>query len=96
MHLDAEQELIQNHSMWSLYVGRPSSINIQDISISRPSQEQDRIRSKKWSPLRDSTEGKPETDQEHEGWFNPIEACADANVSLCFMMRQLSQTVYVS
>lgn len=46
--------------------------------------------------MRDSNEGKPETDQEHEGWFNPIEACADANVSLCFMMRQLSQTVYAS
>ncbi|KFY74649.1 hypothetical protein V499_05312 [Pseudogymnoascus sp. VKM F-103] len=54
----------------------------------------DRLRSKKWSPLRDSNEGKPGTDQEHEGWFDPIEACADANVSLCFMMRQLSQTIY--
>ncbi|KFY97712.1 hypothetical protein V498_01908 [Pseudogymnoascus sp. VKM F-4517 (FW-2822)] len=81
-------------SMWSLYVGRPSSINIQDISISRPPQEHDRLRSKKWRPLRDSNEGKPGTHQEHEGWFNPIEACADANVSLCFMMRQLSQTIY--
>ncbi|KFY09392.1 hypothetical protein V491_08223 [Pseudogymnoascus sp. VKM F-3775] len=81
-------------SMWSLYVGRPSSINVQDISISRPSQEHDKLRSKKWSPLRDSNEGKPGTDQELEGWFDPIEACADANVSLCYMMRQLSQTVY--
>lgn len=96
MPLGAKQELTQNYSMWSLYVGRPSSINVQDISISRPSQEHDKLRSKKWSPLRDSNEGKPGTDQEVEGWFDPIEACADANVSLCYMMRQLSQTVYVS
>lgn len=83
-------------SMWSLYSGRPWSINIQDISISRPPKELDKMRSKRWTPSSKLVEGTTNVDQDNTGWYDPVEACADANVSLCMMMRQLSQIVYVS
>ncbi|RFU25165.1 hypothetical protein B7463_g11171, partial [Scytalidium lignicola] len=54
---------IQNN-MWSIYVGRPWGINIEDISTLRHSRK------------------------------DITSLCADANVSLCVMMRQLGHTIY--
>lgn len=77
-------------NMWSLYVGRPWGINIRDISIPRPSKEMDRLRKKIWIPHSDAGE-RPHVEQ--EGLLDPIETCADSNVSLCEMMRRLSRTL---
>lgn len=83
------------NSMWSLYVGRPWGINIRDISISRPSQSLDKVRNKSWIPY--SGESKFGTlPIDAKGYYNPIEACADSNVSLCAMMRRLSRTLSVN
>jgi hypothetical protein len=77
-------------NMWSLYVGRPWGINIRDISISRPPIDLDRARNKVWKPYYDEMDA---TDSENEkpGLYDPVEACADSNVSLCAMMRRLSR-----
>jgi len=72
--------------MWSLYVGRPWGINIRDISIPRPPREQDKIKQKLWK-------ANPEVAGDETGILDPIEACADSNVSLCEMMRRLSRTL---
>lgn len=79
--------------MWSIYVGRPWSINIQDISISRPPEEMDRLRPIKWTPSSDPTECISNVAQNDAGVYDPVYACAGANVSLCEMMRRVSQTV---
>lgn len=80
--------------MWSLYVGRPWGINIQDISLSRPPKDMDVIISRIWTPNSDAIERLP--DQDMVRLFDPVDTCADANVSLCVMMRQLNMTVYGS
>ena len=79
--------------MWSLYVGRPCGIGIENISISRPSREQNQLTSKTWEPL---PEVPYDSENSTQAIHDPIEACADANVSLCVMMRQLSKNMYVS
>lgn len=79
--------------MWSLYVGRPCGINIEDISISRPPKEQDKVKVKLWKPSVDLPQSPFNSEQIVEESYDPVEACADANVSLCAMMSQLSKTV---
>ncbi|KAH8585501.1 fungal-specific transcription factor domain-containing protein [Bisporella sp. PMI_857] len=81
-------------NMWSLYVGRPWSIDIQDISISRPSKELDKARHMTWNPAAISFKPSPSPNDPINKIYNPIEACTDANVSLCAVMRQLSKTLY--
>jgi hypothetical protein len=79
--------------MWSLYVGRPCGIGNQDISISRPPKELDKLRPKKWTPSSDQTESTSNTAQGSPEYYDPVYACSDANVSLGAIMRQLSQTM---
>jgi hypothetical protein len=55
----------------------------------------DKIRAKRWNSSSNIPETISESGEEKQGWYDPVEACADANVSLCAMMRQLSQTVYI-
>jgi hypothetical protein len=78
-------------SMWSLYVGRPWGINIRDISISRPQRAIDPVRRKGWSPYGNAQEPSNPTTQLN--LIDPVESCADANVSLCEMMRRISRTL---
>ena len=82
-------------SMWSLYVGRPWGINTEDISVSRPPKELDKVRSKKWKPPSDLPGSLFDAEQSFQETYDPVEACADANISLCAMMRQLSKIMYV-
>ncbi|EHK99394.1 putative Nitrogen assimilation transcription factor nit-4 [Glarea lozoyensis 74030] len=77
-------------NMWSLYVGRPWGINIRDISISRPPTGLDRVRNKIWKPYYDEMDA-ADSENEKPGLYDPVEACADSNVSLCAMMRRLSR-----
>ncbi|KAG4443185.1 hypothetical protein IFR05_001327 [Cadophora sp. M221] len=80
-------------NMWSLYVGRPPGINIQDISVSRPEPALDEQRQKRWIWPPNRSENFSNM-QEVAGFYDPVEACADANIELCSMMRELRQTVY--
>jgi hypothetical protein len=79
--------------MWSLYVGRPSGINIRDISISRPPRGKNGSKHKTWRPEPVMMNGISSIIEAPE-LYDPIEACADSNVSLCEMMRKLSKTLY--
>jgi hypothetical protein len=82
-------------SMWALYVGRAGSINVRDIEVGRPSGGVDRVRGRRWTPGSPSgAEGQGQGQEDGADYFDPVETCADANVGLCIMMRQLSQTVY--
>ncbi|KAH8802561.1 fungal-specific transcription factor domain-containing protein [Xylogone sp. PMI_703] len=80
-------------SMWSLYVGRPWGITIRDISIPRPTDKPESLTNKQrwWYP---EPRGLQPAERNSSTICDPIDACADANVSLCMMMRQLSHTVY--
>lgn len=80
--------------MWSLYVGRPWGINIRDISISRPPKELDKTRNHLWKAYTDQSNTTTSGNQQKE-LYNPVEACADSNISLCAMMRRLSRTLLV-
>jgi hypothetical protein len=77
-------------NMWSLYVGRPWGINIRDISISRPPTSLDKIRNKVWKAY-DDEGGISDSRGDSPDLYDPVEACADSNVSLCAMMRRLSR-----
>jgi hypothetical protein len=77
-------------NMWSLYVGRPWGINIRDISISRPAIELDKTSNKMWRSYYDHI-GVPDSVANPPGLYDPVEACADSNISLCTMMRRLSR-----
>lgn len=79
--------------MWSLYVGRPWGINIRDISISRPPRERDGSKHKTWQPEPTLRNAVP-SEKDPPKLYDPIEACADSNVSLCEMMRKLSKAMY--
>ena len=78
--------------MWSLYVGRPSGINDQDISMSLPQIRTKTSTGQTWSPSLDSIP-KISLEEGDHGYNNLIEACTAANVSLGMMMNKLSKTV---
>ncbi|RFU32302.1 hypothetical protein B7463_g4018, partial [Scytalidium lignicola] len=81
-------------SMWSLYVGRPWGITIRDISIPRPTDKPESLATKQRLWYSEPRGLKPVTENSSSTICDPIDACADANVSLCLMMRQLSHIVY--
>lgn len=78
--------------MWSLYLGRPSSINFRDISISRPPKQVEQAEAKLWEyvPNAESDIG---LGREKQQIYDPIDTCTDSNVSLCEMMKRLGCTL---
>jgi hypothetical protein len=80
-------------NMWSLYVGRPWGISIRDISVSRPLKELDPVRQKMWSP-KPPTAGDGSVTAAGGGMLDPLEACTDANITLCEFMRRINRTLY--
>lgn len=80
-------------NMWSLYMGRPWGISIRDISVSRPLKELDSVRQKMWSPTPPKVGDK--SMMAFEGAIlDPLEACTDANITLCEFMRRINRTLY--
>jgi hypothetical protein len=77
-------------SMWSLYVGRPWGISIRDISVSRPLKELDAVRRKLWKPYPINN---GQSTVPPEGLLDPLEACTDANITLCEFMRRINRTL---
>jgi hypothetical protein len=75
--------------MWSLYVGRPWGISIRDISVSRPIRELDALKGKMWQAY----SGNRSDEFADCGTLDPLEACTDANISLCEMMRRINRTL---
>lgn len=75
--------------MWSLYVGRPWGISIRDISVSRPVKELDALKAKLWH----ACSGNRSDEMPGPGNPDPMEACTDANISLCVMMRRINRTL---
>ncbi|PMD54418.1 uncharacterized protein K444DRAFT_598015 [Hyaloscypha bicolor E] len=78
-------------NMWSLYVGRPWGISIRDISVSRPLKELDAVRRKLWKPYPINN---GQSTVPPEGLLDPLEACTDANITLCGFMRRINRTLY--
>ncbi|KAH9214488.1 fungal-specific transcription factor domain-containing protein [Leptodontidium sp. 2 PMI_412] len=81
-------------NMWSLYVGRPSGVNVQDISISRPQVPPGPVKSRVWHRSSETADPPLGVASLQHDLYDPVEACADANVSLGIMMSKLSKTVY--
>jgi hypothetical protein len=80
--------------MWSLYVGRPSGINDQNISMSLPQIPAESSKSRFWHPT--TLESAPSVSRDEassNGFHDAIEACTIANISLGMMMNKLSKTV---
>jgi hypothetical protein len=75
--------------MWSLYVGRPWGISIRDISVARPSRDLDRYRGKMWQAV----SGNRSDEFAGQGILDPLEACTNANITLCEMMRRINRTL---
>jgi hypothetical protein len=63
---------------------------MRNISISRPPKENDQLRQRLWKPCYG---GMDETCL-GPSLYDPVEACADSNISLCEMMRRISCTMY--
>jgi hypothetical protein len=85
-------------NMWNCYVGRCwSGISIRDISISRPLRELDGIRRRMWKayPLpSEGAEGTAESQFQHQALLDPLEACTDAVITICELMRRVNRTLY--
>ncbi|RDW76947.1 hypothetical protein BP6252_05000 [Coleophoma cylindrospora] len=81
-------------NMWSLYVGRPCGISIADVNIARPNADSDKSRYKMWPKILEVYASQARSGQEDPKLYDPIETCASANIELCLMMRQLTQTLY--
>jgi hypothetical protein len=75
-------------------MGRPGGINIKNIGVSRPVKGADGSGKKiEWSAY-----GRNKQFHQMGSYMdlqNPIEACTDANISLCEMMRRINKTLYV-
>lgn len=80
-------------SMWSIYVGRPWGISLQDITTPRPLDYMDVLKGKTWKPYPAAC-GKLAIP--NEGIFHPLEACTAANIMLCEIMRRVNNTLSVS
>ncbi|KAL7946984.1 fungal-specific transcription factor domain-containing protein [Trichoderma barbatum] len=80
-------------NMWSLYMGRPWGISIRDISVSRPLKELDSVRQKMWSPTPPKV-GDRSVMALEGAMLDPLEACTDANITLCEFMRRINRTLY--
>ena len=81
---------LQKCSMWGLYVGRPGWIGTVTVPRPTPQFHFDSPSEKIWAPYRLGAEG-----QSTEVTKIPfqVEACADANVSLCVFMRRISDAL---
>ncbi|KPM43003.1 hypothetical protein AK830_g3537 [Neonectria ditissima] len=77
--------------MWSLYVGRPWSFGIQNITTSRPMGHLDGLKNKRWRPYPKACGQSMIPD---DGIFLPLEACTEANITLCEFMRRINSNLY--
>lgn len=80
-------------SMWSLYVGRPWSFGIPNITTPRPMNHLDGLKNKRWRPY---PKAAGQSIIPEDGIFFPLEACTDANITLCEFMRRINLNLYVA
>lgn len=80
-------------SMWSLYVGRPWSFGVPNITTPRPMSHLDGLKSKMWRPY---PKAAGQSIIPEDGIFFPLEACTDANITLCEFMRRINLNLYVA
>ncbi|KAE8345041.1 hypothetical protein BDV24DRAFT_171008 [Aspergillus arachidicola] len=75
--------------MWSLYVGRPESIDQLDISVQQPSLDYSQYTNIKWFPYIDET-------QNGASWESPalLDEIAKATVALCSKMASIRKVIY--
>ncbi|KAH8685066.1 hypothetical protein BGZ61DRAFT_356240 [Ilyonectria robusta] len=78
-------------SMWSLYVGRPWSFGVPNITTPRPMSHLDGLKSKMWRPY---PKAAGQSIIPEDGIFFPLEACTDANITLCEFMRRINLNLY--
>lgn len=78
--------------MWSLYVGRPWGMGIQNITVARPAESQlDEQKQRTWSPYPTAAGQSLIPDA---GVPFQLEACTAANISLCEFMNRINTTLY--
>lgn len=77
--------------MWSLYVGRPESIDHLDITVPLPSQGSCHEMNRRWSPYVDE-------DPQDSKWDTPayVEEVAQGTVILCTKMASIRKVLYVN
>lgn len=76
--------------MWSLYVGRPESIDHLDITVQPAIPAHPSGANKKWSPYIDEGRGTPD-------WECPssLDEVAQATIELCSKMASIRKVLYV-
>lgn len=76
--------------MWSLYVGRPESINLCDITVQPVSPAHLSGTGKRWFPYTDENCGSPD-------WECPscLDEVAQATIELCSKMSSIRKVLYV-
>ncbi|KAH7127308.1 fungal-specific transcription factor domain-containing protein [Dactylonectria macrodidyma] len=88
---DSRGWLYSGKIMWSLYVGRPWGMGIQNVTVPQPNSRLDEIERRMWKPY--PSAGSHAAVSEN-GIFFPLHACTAAIITLCEFMRRINTTLY--
>lgn len=82
---------VNYYRLWSLYVGRPSVINMDDITVPWPPLGDGSEDLLQWQPYIDSIDhNSPNTEPQFP---NPLSAVTWCNVSLCEKINRICRTL---
>ncbi|KAH7131713.1 fungal-specific transcription factor domain-containing protein [Dactylonectria estremocensis] len=77
--------------MWSLYVGRPWGMGIENVTVPQPNSRLDEIERRIWKPY--PSVGSHAAVSENGVPF-PLHTCTAAIITLCEFMRRINTTLY--